>query len=145
VAARRTVLIDDRLLIDELLVGLGVRSRQLMTTTYWYYRAVRAARAAAGGQLFGPFLGLPAALQDEAVGSLLSLPEQLLVADARRVVPAMADVAVRHPRLNLLNVEVTAAALVHRAEVWLSPPSAEGVLPDVLESERIPWKVREPR
>lgn len=139
------MLIDDRLLIDEILVGLGVRSRQLMTTTYWYYRAVRAARAAAGGQLSGPFLGLPATLQHEAVGSLLSLPEELLLADARRVVPAMADVAVRHPRLNLLNVEVVAAAIAHRAEVWLSPPSAEGVLPDVLDGERVPWRVRSPR
>jgi hypothetical protein len=136
------VLIDDRLLIDEILVGLGVRSRRLMTTTYWYYRAVRAARVTAGGQLSGPFLDLPAVLQEEAVGSLLALPESLLLAEARVVVPEMGNVAARHPRLNLLNVEVVAAATVHRAEVWLSPPSAEGVLPATLEAERIPWRVR---
>ena len=140
-ARAAAVLIDDRLLIEELLIGLAVGRRrpQLHTTAYWYYRACRAAVAGAGGQLSGPFEQLPAALQDEAIVSLLELRDDIGLPDPRALVPAMAKVASRHPQLNLLNVEATAAALVLEAEVWLSPAASGGVLPAVLDSERVRW------
>jgi hypothetical protein len=51
----------------------------------------------------------------------------------------MADVATRHPRLNLLNIEATAAARLLAARVLLSPPASRGILPDALTDEDIRW------
>ena len=51
----------------------------------------------------------------------------------------MAEIAVRHPRLNLLNVEAVASGVALSAMVWLSAQSAEGVLPAVLEAEGVAW------
>lgn len=140
-ARAAAVLLDDRLLIDELLVGLAVGRRRprLHTSAYWYYRACRAAVAGAGGHLSGPFEQLPTALQERAILSLLELRDDIGLPDPRALVPVMAQVAGRHSQLNLLNVEATAAALVLEAEVWLSPAASEGVLPAVLDVERVRW------
>ena len=54
---------------------------------------------------------------------------------------AMATLARRHARLNLLNLEAVAAACWADATVWLSPESASGVLPDVLDAESVRWRV----
>ena len=134
-----SVVIDDRLLIEELLVGLASRPPEVHTTTYWYYRACRAAVLGAGGHLSGPFHRLPADQQRAAVGSLLRLPDHITLSDPRRTVPLMVDLARRHPRLNLLNLEATAAARTLDATIWLSPEAAGGILPGVLDVERIPW------
>jgi hypothetical protein len=56
----------------------------------------------------------------------------------------MVDVAQRHPRLNVMNIEATAAALLLDARVLLSPPAAEGVLVPVLDAEGIRWDVQDP-
>jgi hypothetical protein len=140
--AEAVVLLDDRLLVEELLVGLrtGRRRPTLFTTSYWYYRACRAAVAGAGGQLSGPFEQLPPLEQERAILSLLELREDLGLPDPRRTVPVMGEIARRHPHLNLLNVEATAAALVLSAEVWLSERAAEGLLPGVLDTEGVPWR-----
>ncbi|MGB7051533.1 MAG: hypothetical protein WBG41_08195, partial [Acidimicrobiales bacterium] len=61
------IVLDDRLLIEELLVGLDRRGAQLHTTSYWYYRACRAAVAGAGGHLSGPFRELPPVEQRQAI------------------------------------------------------------------------------
>jgi hypothetical protein len=136
------VVLDDRLLIEELLAGLR-RSRrrlELHTTAYWYYRACRAAVAGAGGHLSGPFQPLPVVQQARAVLSLLELRADIALSDPRATVPAMADVAIRHPRLNLMNLEAVAAARVLGARVWLSEPAARGVLPVALETEGIQYE-----
>lgn len=140
-ARAAAVLLDDRLLIEELLVGLDVGRRRprLATSSYWYYRACRAAVAGAGGQLSGPFERLPAPQQEQAILSLLELRDDVGLPDPRALVPIMAKVASRHAQLNLLNIEATAAAHLLGAEVWLSPAASEGVLPTVLESEGIRW------
>jgi hypothetical protein len=52
----------------------------------------------------------------------------------------MVDVASRHPHLNLLNLEAVAAARVLEATMWLSPAATGGILPEVLDMERIPWE-----
>jgi hypothetical protein len=136
------VILDDRLLIEELLVGLGARGER-HTTSYWYYRACRAAVAGAGGHLSGPFLGLDRAHQETAIRNLLTLPASIGLPDPRRSVPLMAELSERHPRLNLLNLEAAAAALELRATVLLSPEAARGVLPAVLDAERITWRSME--
>lgn len=142
-----TVLLDDRLLIEDLLVGPQVRGARprLHTTQYWHYRACRAAVVGAGGQLSGPFIALPATLQEQAILRLLALPDEIGLPDPRPLVPEMAQVALRHPQLNLMNVEAVAAARVLEATVWLSPPAGAGVLPEVLATEGVPWRVVTPR
>lgn len=132
-------LIDDRLLIEELLVGLHLDTAELWTTTYWYYRACRAATLGSAGHLSGPFERLPREHHATAVLSLLELPETIRIADARSVVPAMAHMASHHPQLNLLNLEVAASAAVLGATVALSAAGARGVLPAVLDAEGIAW------
>jgi hypothetical protein len=137
------VILDDRLLIEEILVGLDQARRgvppALHTTNYWYYRACRAAVAGAGGWLSGPFEGLPASEQELAIVALLRLPSEIGLPDPRATVPIMAEVAARHPQLNLLNLEAVAYAKAIGATVWVSAPMADGVLPDVLQSERVSW------
>lgn len=99
------VLLDDRLLIEELLVGVFHRRRRLdlYTTAYWYCRACRAAVAGGGGHLSGPFTDLAQPEQERAILSLLELRDDVGLPDPRRTVPEMAEVARRHPQLNLLD------------------------------------------
>jgi hypothetical protein len=135
-------LLDDRLLIDELLVGIaaGRRRPELRTTAYWYYRACRAAVAGAAGHLSGPFEQLGTGEQERAILSLLELRDDIGLPDPRATVPVMADISRRHTQLNLLNLEAAAAALVLGAEVWLSVAASTGVLPSVLEAEGLRWR-----
>ena len=141
--ATEVVVLDDRLLIEELLVGLPQARRRaiLFTTSYWYYRACRAAVAGAGGHLSGPFEQLAAPEQERAILSLLELREDIGLPDPRVTVPAMGDLSRRHGQLNLLNLEAVAAAQLLGATVWLSSPAANGVLPGVLEAEGLRWRV----
>lgn len=141
-ATQDAVVIDDRLLIEELLVGLrgGGADVALHTTTYWYYRACRAAVVGAGGHLSGPFQALTGSEQERAILSLLELSDDIGLPDSRSTVPAMADVARRHPRVNLLNLEVVAVARLLAATVWLSEQASEGLLPPVLQAEGIAWR-----
>jgi hypothetical protein len=134
------LVVDDRLLIEELLVGIDRRGGAIHTTMCWYYRACRAAVAGAGGHLSGPFREVPQAEQQRAISSMLQLPANVGLPEARHTVPRMVDVATRHPQLNILNLEAVAAASVLEATIWLSPAGATGVLPDVLNFEGIRWE-----
>lgn len=140
-AADRTLLLDDRLLIEELLVGLPIAAgRRLATTSSWWFRACRAAVAGAGGYLSGPFDEVDAADQGEAVLRLLDLRDDIELVDPRKAVPEMARASRRHPRLNLLNLDALAAATVLDAEVALAPKGAAGLLPVVLAEDGRPWR-----
>jgi hypothetical protein len=134
------VVLDDRLLIEELLVGLPGRRVDLYTTTYWYYRACRAAVLGAGGHLSGPFERVDVEQQEVAIVSLLELRDDISLPDARSTIPEMAHLAARHPRLNLMNLEAIAIGRLLSATVWLSQETAEGVLPGVLNQERVRWR-----
>ncbi|MGH9092228.1 MAG: hypothetical protein ACRDZR_12765 [Acidimicrobiales bacterium] len=134
------VVLDDRLLIEELLVGLDRPGARLHTTASWYYRACRASVAGAGGCLSGPFLDVPAEEQERAIASMLQLPEGIGLPPPRQVVPLMVAVAGRHPALDLLNLEAVATAHWLQAVVWLSPPGAAGILPGVLDAEAVRWQ-----
>lgn len=133
------VILDDRLLIEHLLVGLD-EVGAIHTTSYWYYRACRAAVAGAGGHLSGPFQNLDAPHQRAAIRNLLALPDDLGLPDPRSTVPRMAELSERHPKLNLLNLEAAAAGLVLDATLILSVQATRGVLPELLDTENIPWR-----
>lgn len=136
------VVVDDRLLIEELLFGLAKgKDVVLCTTFYWYYRACRAAVLGAGGHLSGPFQELDRDEQDHAILSLLELRSDIELPDSRPTVPRMAQIAKRHPRLNLLNLEAVAVGQLSGATVWLSSEAAGGVLPAVLDQEDVAWEV----
>lgn len=138
------VIVDDRLLIEELLVGLVEgQAVVLHTTSYWYYRACRAAVLGAGGHLSGPFQQLGRGEQEQAILSLLELRSDILLPDPRSTVPRMAQIAKRHPRLNLLNLEAVALGQLVAATVWLSVEAAKGVLPTALEDEHVAWRTVE--
>lgn len=135
------VVVDDRLLIEELLVGLPRgRSATLHSTFHWYYRACRAAVLGAGGQLSGPLQQLRRDEQELAILSLLELRSDIVLPDVRTIVPHMARIAKRHPRLNLLTLEAVAAGQLLAATLWLSSEAASGVLPGILEQERVAWR-----
>jgi hypothetical protein len=138
------VVLDDRLLIEELLVGIDRRGARLHTTAHWYYRACRAAAAGAGGHLSGPFRELSVDVQQRAIASMLQLPDEIGLSPARSVVPLMVSVAGRRPTLNLLNLEAVATAHLLQATVWLSPEGASGILPAVLDSEDLDWETVTP-
>ena len=139
------VLLDDRLLIEELTVGLsqddGIEDVAYATSMYWYFRACRAAVLGAGGYLSGPFERIGATRQARAIEQLLQLREDISLPEPRSAVSTMVGVASRHPRLNLLNIEATAAAIDTADVVWLSPKANEGLLPGVLDAEGVPCRV----
>ena len=138
------VIVDDRLLIEELLAGLTTDRPVVMhTTSYWYYRACRAAVLGAGGHLSGPFQQLAREEQEQAISSLLELRGDILLPDPRATVPRMSQIARRHPRLNLLNLEAVALGQLLGATVWLSVEAAHGVLPTALEDEHVAWRTVE--
>lgn len=136
-----SVLLDDRLLIEQLLVGLpGLEGEvEIYTTFTWHYRACRAAVLGAGGHLSGPFQQLDVDFQADAIGSLLNLDERIRLPSARSSAPAMANLARQHPRLNFMNLEAVAVAKLATGSVWLSPAAARGILPGVLDEERVSW------
>jgi hypothetical protein len=136
----RIVVLDDRLLIEELLVGRLDEQVELYTTTYWYYRACRAAVLGAGGHLSGPFAQLDEADQERAILSLLELRTDISLPEPRPTVPRMAVLASRHPRLNLLNLEAVAVGQLLAATLWLSTETTQGVLPAVLDQEQVSWQ-----
>lgn len=90
----------------------------------------------------GPFERLAADQQQRAIASLLELRDDIALPEPRRTVPVMVDIAARHPRLNLLNLEAVAAARSLDAAIWLSAASADGVLPEVLDAERVRWTTK---
>jgi hypothetical protein len=137
---REPVVLDDRVLIEELLVGLRAEDYDLHTTTYWYYRACRAAALGAGGHLSGPFEQLDVVDQEHAVLSLLELREDIALPEPRPTIPRMVEIAGRHSRLNLLNLEAVATGQLLDATLWLSAESAAGLLPAVLDAEGVGWR-----
>lgn len=135
------VIVDDRLLIEELLFGLVKNDDVVLCTTfYWYYRACRAAILGAGGHLSGPFQELGRDDQEQAILSLLELRSDIELPDSRPTVPRMARIAKRHPRLSLLNLEAVAVGQLSRGTMWLSEEATGGVLPDVLDQENVAWQ-----
>jgi len=55
----------------------------------------------------------------------------------------MAELSDRHPRLNLMNLEAAASGLVLDATLLLSVEATRGVLPSILDAEKIRWRTIE--
>ncbi len=87
----------------------------------------------------GPFEQLPVVEQVHAIRSLLELRDDIGLPAPRTTIPLMVDIAARHPRLNLLNLEASALGRLLPAKLWLSEESAAGVLPGVLDDEGVAW------
>jgi hypothetical protein len=141
-----TILIDDRLLVAHL-VGADLQLPEhssIATTTYWYYRACRAAVAGGTGQLSGPFQALAGPQQAAAIAAMLRLPDRIALPGPRQLVPEMVAVHRRYPQLNMMNIEATAAARLLATRVALSTAAARGVLAVVLDEEHIKWDIIDP-
>jgi hypothetical protein len=111
-----------------------VAGRKLFTTGYWYVRLCQAVLAATGrpGVLAGPFVDLPQDLRTRAVAALLELPEEIGLISLRSLAPQIGTLRRRH-QLNILGLEVLAAARQLGADVYLSAVYPR--LEDALERE----------
>lgn len=119
-------------LIDDQLLGSVLRrqtpkflaSKSLYTTGYWYVRLCQAVLGAHDrvGALSDPFSELPHGLRDRALSAVLELPSVIGLVSLRELGPVIAQLRGEH-QLNILSIEVLAAATHLNAQVFLSSPS----------------------
>ena len=118
-------------LLDDQLLGQVLRGAdpprpglEVYTTGYWYVRLCQAVLGASerAGVLSGPFASLPDAARGRAIEGLLSLPPSIRLLSLRDLGPLIGQLRARH-NLNILGMEVVAAASRLEAEVFLSAPS----------------------
>ena len=84
------------------------------------------------GALSGPFDSLPDAARARAIEGLLALPSSIGLLSLRDLGPLIGQLRTRH-NLNILGMEVLAAASRLEADVFLSAPSPR--LLEALEAE----------
>ena len=128
-------LIDDQLLGSVLRGSPSPRpNASIYTTGYFYVRLCQAVlgSSAVTGVLSAPFASLPGDLRARAMRSLLELPEDIGLLSLRELAPVIGQLRVRH-NLNILGMEVLAAAVSLEADVYLSAPSPR--LEDALRHE----------
>lgn len=113
---------------------------EVFTTGYWYVRLCQAVLAATAqpGKLSGPFLDLPEATRARAIDALLALPASIGLVSLRDLAPLIGRLRSRH-QLNILGMEVLAAAVHLDAHVYLSAASPK--LEAALTTERLPVTV----
>lgn len=118
-------------LIDDQLLGRVIRGdspprrrSQVFTTGCWYVRLCQVVLSSDNvrGVLSGPFASLPSTARDRAVRTLLELPEEIGLVSLRELAPVIGQLRNRHD-LNILGMEVLAAAVHLEASVHLSAPS----------------------
>ena len=118
-------------LIDDQLLGAVLRGSPsprrhaaIYTTGYFYVRLCRAVlgSSTATGVLSAPFASLTGELRARAMRSLLELPDEIGLVSLRELAPVIGQLRVRHD-LNVLGMEVLAAAVSLEADVYLSAPS----------------------
>jgi hypothetical protein len=136
-----TQLIDDRLL-GAVLRGSPPPQRDvsLYTTGYFYIRLCQAVldSGTAAGVLSSPFSSLPHELRQRAIDALLELPEEIGLVSLRALGPVIGQLRVRHD-LNILGMEVLAAAVYLEADVYLSAASPR--LEEALRRESRPVEI----
>lgn len=135
-------LIDDQLL-GQVLRGRTPRllaSKELYTTGYWYVRLCQAVLGAneRTGVLSRPFAELPFELRTRAINAVLELPADIGLISLRELAPTIGQFR-QHHKLNVLGIEVLAAASHLRAQVFLSARSP--MLEDALEHEKLTVKL----
>jgi hypothetical protein len=96
----------------------------VFTTGYWYVRLCQAVLTATTqpGKLSGPFVDLPEPVRSQAIGALIALPDPIGMMSLRELGPTIGRLRTRH-QLNILGMEVLAAALHLDAAVYLSASS----------------------
>lgn len=111
-----------------------LRRRQLATTGLWYVRLCQAVLSATDrvGALSKPFATLPAERREQALAALLELPADIELLSLRQLGPVIGQLRRRHS-LNILGVEVLAAAIALEADVYLSVASPQLELALTLE------------
>ncbi len=118
-------LVDDQLLGAILRGNSPPRPRsEVYTTGYWYVRLCQAVLSSrsGSGSLSAPFTSLPTPTRDRALWALLELPEEIGLVSLRDLGPVIGRLRTRH-HLNILGMEVLAAAIHLEADVYLSAPS----------------------
>ena len=130
-----------RQLLDDQLLGVVLRGAdpprpgwEIFTTGYWYVRLCQAVLGASerAGVLSGPFASLPDDARARAIQGLLVLPPSIGLLSLRDLGPLIGRLRARHS-LNVLGIEVLAAASRLDAEVFLSASSPR--LLDALKAE----------
>ena len=128
-------------LVDDQLLGAVLRGSPpplpddpLFTTGYFYVRLCQAVLSSntAAGVLSSPFTSLSEELRDRATSALLELPEEIGLVSLRELAPVIGWLRARHD-LNILGMEVLAAAVYLEADVYLSASSPR--LVDALRRE----------
>ena len=118
-------------LIDDQLLGAVLRGKSpphrradVYTTGYWYVRLCQAVLASnrRSGTLSAPFASLPDPTRDRAIQALLELPDPIGLVSLRELAPVIGQLRNRHD-LNILGMEILAAAIHLGADVYLSAPS----------------------
>jgi hypothetical protein len=118
-------------LLDDQLLGQVLRGADppragddIYTTGYWYVRLCQAVLGTSGrsGVLSGPFAALPEDARARAIEGLLALPPSIGLLSLRDLGPLIGRLRARHD-LNVLGMEVLAAASRLDADVFLSAPS----------------------
>jgi hypothetical protein len=128
------------LLVDDQTVSALIREEQdwpdeqVFTTGHWYLRLCQAVVRGAGGSLSRPLLSLPAPRREQALRSILELPDQVAILSWKVVAPVMASQLDGLGRgLNLLSREALAAATVLRATVVMAAGNENRLLIAALE------------
>jgi len=118
-------------LVDDQLLGSVLRGdpsprhgASIYTTGHFYVRLCQAVLGSGGamGVLSAPFASLPGELHARAMRSLLELPEEIGLVSLRELAPVIGQLRARHD-LNILGMEVLAAAVYMPADVYLSAQS----------------------
>jgi hypothetical protein len=118
-------LVDDQLLGSLLRGGSPPRQHsEVFTTGYWYVRLCQAVLGSGNytGVLSAPFESLPPETRERAVRTVLELPDDIGLVSLRELAPLIGQLR-RSYELNILSVEVLAAAVHLQADVFLSAPS----------------------
>ncbi len=95
---------------------------QVFTTGCWYLRLCQAVIAGRGGVLSAPFASLSLPRREQALRSILALPDDVGLMSFRDLGPLIGQLRLTH-KLNLLSAEALAAAVHLGAEVHLSAQS----------------------
>ncbi|MCY4421523.1 MAG: hypothetical protein OXC06_00485 [Acidimicrobiaceae bacterium] len=132
-----TLLVDDRILAGLLRGGDPPwPDEPVYTTGCWYVRLCQAVLGASerAGALSSVFADQPPALRSRALAKLLELPPEIGLESLGTLGPLIGSLRHRH-RLNLLGIEVLAAAVHLQARVCLSSPYPR--LEEALRIERL--------
>ena len=118
-------------LVDDQILGGILRGdpppdvdTQVFTTGLWYARLCQAVLGSIAhrGVLSGPFAALPGPVRDRAIRRLFDLPDSIGLLSLRTLGPSIGQLRQRYD-LNILGMEVLAAAQELRADVYLSAAS----------------------